>query len=540
MIQKLSELAPRRVFYYFEKICSIPHTSYNTKQLSDFLVEFANEHNLEYTKDENGNVLIVKPASAGYEAHPGVILQGHIDMVGAAASGISHDFQTEPIEIITDSPKPGFISANQTTLGADNGIAVAFLLAILEDNSLKHPRMEALFTVDEEVGLLGAKAFDVSLLTGKYFINLDSEEEGFFLTACAGGIRVDLCLDKPQVLYEGLNVELTIDGLKGGHSGSDIHLGRASANVLMGRLLKKIDETEDFYIQFLKGGVVDNAICPKCTAGLVISEKDFSKINEICISEMNNYNSEYSFSEEHIHIMLEKKEQGEYSVADDITKEKILCMLRTLPQGVISYDPLHPDNDPPKSNALRRDVEESPPQSNALWRDVEESPPQSVALRRDVAVSPPQSNALRRDVKVITSLNLGVLRYTEGHLKLGYSIRSSITSAKYELAERIEYLAEFMGGYYEESGDYPAWEYKPHSDLREKIDAVFSDMYNRKPVFTTIHAGLECGIFYSKNNDFDIISYGPNMFDVHTDKECLEIQSVERVYNFTIKLLANL
>ncbi len=474
-----------RVFYYFEKICGIPHISHNTKELSDFLIQFAKDMKLEYYSDGAGNVLISKQASEGYEEHEGVILQGHIDMVGAKASGSEHDFLTDPIEIIFDKPKKGYISAAGTTLGADNGIAVAYMLAILEDDSLKHPPIEALFTVDEEVGLLGAKAFDASRLKGKYLINLDSEEEGYFLTACAGGVRVDLCLDNEETDFEGLKISLCIDGLNGGHSGSDIHLGRASANILMGRLLAKLDETVDYYISNLHGGDVDNAICPKCTAEIVIDPSDYDNVVLACEKENKEYLLEYRNIDSNIYISVARMSEGTFGVANDFTREKILCMLRLLPYGVTAREADNPE-------------------------------------------------------LVITSLNPGVLRYSAGHFRLGYAVRSSISGAKKDIVDKIEFLTEYLGGYCEESGDYPAWEYKQESKLREVIESVYSDMFNTRPKFTSIHAGLECGLFFEGNPNLDIISYGPDMYDVHTCNENLCLDSAKRVYDFTIKLLENL
>ncbi len=277
----LENLEPKDVFYYFEEICNIPHVSYHTQQLGDYCVEFAKNHNLRCVKDDAGNVIIYKPATQGCEDRPAVIIQGHLDMVGAKEDGLEHDFITEPIKLDKAALSEGFVTAVGTTLGGDDGIAVAYALAILADNSLKHPALEVVFTVDEEVGLLGANALDLSLLSGKYLLNLDSEDEGSFLTGCAGGLRIDLKLPVNLTEYEGSELEITICNLLGGHSGAEIGTGRPSANVLMGRLLKSLDDCSDFYLISLEGGIVDNAIAPKCTARVACTTEVVQAIKNV-------------------------------------------------------------------------------------------------------------------------------------------------------------------------------------------------------------------------------------------------------------------
>lgn len=482
----LENLEPKDVFYYFEEICNIPHVSYHTQQLGDYCVEFAKKHNLRCVKDDAGNVIIYKPATQGYEDRPAVIIQGHLDMVGAKEDGLEHDFLTEPIKLDKTALSEGFVTAVGTTLGGDDGIAVAYALAILADNSLKHPALEVVFTVDEEVGLLGANALDLSLLSGKYLLNLDSEDEGSFLTGCAGGLRSDLKLPVNLTEYEGSELEITICNLLGGHSGAEIGTGRPSANVLMGRLLKSLDDCSDFYLISLEGGIVDNAIAPKCTARVACAPEDVQAVRTVCERVCADLRKEYAGIDDGITVLCEEKGNGVYSVADDIGREKILCLLRNLPYGVMSRSAL--------------------------------------------------------DINLVeTSLNLGVLRFEkengEGLLKAGYSIRSSAESAKRDLADRIGYLTEFLGGEYEESGDYPAWPRKAESKLCETAGGVYERMYGKKASFETIHAGLECGIFADKKPELDMISYGPRMKDIHTFDERLDIASVKRVYEFTIKLL---
>lgn len=481
----LNGLKPANVFGFFEDICNIPHVSHHTEKMTEFLMDFAEKRNLKAISDDAGNVVIYKAASKGYEDRPAVILQGHIDMVGAAEEGYNIDFVNEHIRLDPDTVRDGYVSAIGTTLGGDDGIAVAYALAILDDDSLDHPALEAVFTVDEEVGLLGANVFDTGVLSGKYMLNLDSEDEGIFLTGCAGGLRSDLTIETGMTDYEGTMFTLTICGLMGGHSGGKIGTGRASANILMGRLLKSIDDSVDFYIKSLWGGVVDNAICNKCTAEIVAACESEEAIKAICSRVKADLRNEYAGIDDGIDITVETAGMGTFHVADDIGREKILCLLRNLPYGVIA-------------------------------RNAE-------------------------DINFVeTSLNLGVLRFSDGNFTAGYSIRSSVESAKRDLADRIGYLTEFLGGSYEESGDYPAWPRKSNSELQIKVSEIYEDMYGRKPKFTTIHAGLECGIFAGSMPDIDIISYGPDMKDIHTFDEKLDIESVARVYDFTVRLLSEL
>ena len=482
MSRVLENLQPDRVFYYFEEICNIPHVSYHTEELSKYCEDFARKHNLECHRDKLGNVIINKPATEGYENVPAVILQGHIDMVGAKSPESNHDFLKDPIELVMDGD---WIKAKDTTLGADDGVAVAYALAILENKDLKHPRLQVVLTVDEEVGLGGAEGIDESLLDAGYMINLDSDDEGVFLTGSAGGLRADVSLPVNITEFEGTELKIVINNLIGGHSGVEIGTGRPSANVLMGRLLKAYDDVADYYIKDMAGGEVDNAICRECIAYIVTDKDDISAIEAVSEKLMSDLRTEYRGIDDNITISVQKVSEGAYSVADDFGKEKILCLLRNLPYGVITR------------NA-----------DNVNF--------------------------------VETSLNPGVLRFKDGTFKLGYSVRSSVTSAKRELADRIQFLTEYLGGSYEESGDYAAWTYVPESKLRDTIAKVYEEMYGNKPEFTTIHAGLECGIFSEKLPGIDIVSYGPESKDIHTYMERLSISSTKKAYEFTLKLLENI
>lgn len=467
---------------FFKEICRIPHVSFHTEDIRNYCEDFAVKHSLRYIKDDGENIVIFKAASAGYENHPAVILQGHLDMVGDKAPESSHDFLKDEIIIDKEQLNDGIITAVDTTLGGDDGIAVAYMLAILADDSLKHPAIEAVFTADEEVGLLGADKLDCSNLSGRYMINIDSEEEGIFLTGCAGGIRCDLELTLKQIKRRGLKIRLEISGLKGGHSGSEIGTQRPSANILMGRLLNELYEENDFGIYSIMGGVVDNAISCQCVADIVLDEEYFDNIFYNAKKTAGHIQNEYRIEENNIRITVTKQSIDEYPVTDNDSTKRLLFVLSQLMQGVIRRNPTNP-------------------------------------------------------VQVETSLNLGLISCMEGIFKGGYSIRSSYSTEKYHLVSKLKKLIEYAGGTIKLSGDYPAWLYRPDSELREKINRLYYSMYEKEPSFETIHAGLECGIIAEKMPQLDIISMGPDIYDIHTYKERMSLESCDRVYEFLVKLL---
>ena len=479
----MKNLKTEKVFYYFEEICRIPHISFHTEAIRDYVEQFAIEHHLRYVKDNNGNIVIYKPASNGYEEHKPVIIQGHLDMVGAKEENSTHDFLKDPIVIDEDELKKGIITAKGTTLGADDGIAIAYALAILDDDSLMHPSLEVVFTTNEEVGLLGATDFDCSLLRGKTLLNIDSEEEGIFLTGSAGGMRLDVNIPVNTCYVESDMVTITVSGLKGGHSGDKIGTGRPSANVLMGRVLGKISENSGIMVSSVSGGVVDNAISTKCIAKLVCGRPE--EIESICGIIQKELVQEYMGIEDNISVSVELSAKYSGNVIDDAGSRKLVMALRSMPQGVMMRNP-----------------------------DCHEM--------------------------VETSLNLGILNVDTDGIRMGYSIRSSIESAKYELAERIKYITEFLGGTVSTSGIYPAWTYNPVSNVRNIIGEVYKKQTGREPVMKTIHAGLECGIFYNRIPGLDIVSYGPDIYDIHTYDERMETESVKRVYELTVELLRRL
>lgn len=478
----LSGLKPEKVFGYFEELCKIPHGSGNTKEISDYLVAFAKERNLKVYQDEYNNVVIYKPASEGYEAAPVTILQGHCDMVAEKTPESSHDFEKDGLKLMIEGD---YITADQTTLGGDDGIAVAYMMAILDDDTLKHPALECVITTDEEIGLLGAKDLDASVLQGKYMINLDSEEEGYLWISCAGGQTgiSEIPLSFREV--EGEVLEVVIDGLVGGHSGAEIDKNRANANKLMGRFLYELGQKAMFTLAELEGGTKDNAITRKCKAVLVLEEEDRKTAEEFAASCQENLRKEYSGTDDNITVNMVSQGTKTISALDMMSKEKTVFFLMNIPYGIEKM-----------SGEIEGLVE--------------------------------------------TSNNIGVLRIEEGFLVSSCGIRSSVGSAKQFVSEKIQYLTEFLGGEYTVVGDYPAWEYKKDSALRELMADVYRDLFGKEANVKAIHAGLECGLFYDKIPGLDCVSFGPSMQDIHTTEEKLSISSTARMWEYLVKVLESI
>lgn len=475
----LEALQPEKVFYYFEELCKIPHGSGNTKAVSDYCAAFANEHGLSYIQDGQNNIILIKEASKGREADPGVVLQGHLDMVTVKADDVAFDFETEPLRLRIDGDE---IYAEGTSLGGDDGIAVAYALAILDSDEISHPRLEVILTVDEEIGMLGAAEIDLSMIKGKYMLNLDSEEEGILLTSCAGGLRSDLKLPVQYREETGMVYKVSIEGLKGGHSGAEIHKERANAILLAGRLLHALKEECSFSVVSMSGGEKDNAIARDFHVELVIGEAETEQF-EVCIRSMEQiFKEEYAASEDSISLTFLRDGVETKEVLTPVAQEKIIFLLMNIPNGV---------------------------------------------------------QHMSMDIKdlVETSLNAGILRLDEEWMELTVSVRSSVKTRKYELSKRLEYLVEFLGGEYSFFGDYPEWSYKRESPLRDCMVRVYQRMFGQKPEIQAIHAGLECGLLLEKCPDLDIVSIGPNMKDIHTPQERLSISSTKRVWEYVLEIL---
>lgn len=482
MSKILNNLKPSDVFSYFEDICDIPHGSRNTKEISDYCVAFAKEHHLDYIQDEYNNVIIRKAASKGYEDHDTVMIQGHLDMVNEKTADSLHDFDTEGLTLKIDGD---YVMADNTTLGGDDGIAIAYALAVLADDTLAHPAIEAVFTVDEEIGLLGATALDCSGLKAKYLLNVDSEEEGIFLSSCAGGITASLELPVEYEGIEGVSCNIIIDGLLGGHSGSEIDKGRANAHVLLGRMLYALNEEVPYAIVSIKGGGKDNAIASYVNMEILV-EKDYMEALEKILHTLNeNFLEEYKGTDDGIRITLIQNDEKQCDAIIGKSKMFITYLLMNIPNGIVK---------------------------------------------------------MSHDIKglVETSLNCGILELDDTKFRLGFAVRSSKASSKYALCDRLRFLVEFIGGEITFEGDYPGWKYEENSRLRQIMCQEYRKLYGKEAKVEAIHAGLECGIFADKMPGIDMISFGPDMKDIHTPKERLSVSSVARTWELIKAVLAAL
>lgn len=495
----LKDLQPLRVFYYFEEISRIPHGSGNVDAISDYLVAFAKNKGLEYKQDELKNVILKKPATAGYENEPTVILQGHMDMVTVKEADCPLDLKKDPLCLETDGE---WLWAKGTSLGGDDGIAVAYALAILESDSIAHPALEVIITVNEETGMDGATGIDLSELKGKRMLNLDSEEEGIFLVSCAGGVRqkCDLTFKMAdQTELQNLKrVEITLSGLLGGHSGEEIDKQRGNAIQLFGRMLWQVASKYDICLATAKGGVADNAIPNSLSALFFVKEADLDAVEVILQHTLTEIKTEYGSRDPG--IKLEVKTENATGVATEET-------------NILKYK---------GGNALQAITEEETKRLVAFL----------CSLPFGVQAMSTQINGL-----VETSLNPGILEFADGKLSVHISLRSSVEAAKEALIERVGALVHLAGGTCTLSGNYPGWQYREDSPLREKMIRIYKKMYGTEPKVEAIHAGLECGILADKISNLDCVSIGPDMRDIHTTKERLSISSTARVWDFVLKML---
>ena len=478
----LENCEPKRVFHYFEEICKIPHGSGNTKQISDYLVQFAKDHGLKYIQDEMNNVVIYKPGTAGYENAPTVIVQGHMDMVCEKRPDVDHDFTKDGLNL---SVEGDYVSANGTTLGGDDGIAVAYGLALLESDTIAHPPLEVFITVDEEIGLLGAVGFDCSVLKGRRFINLDSEAEGSLWISCAGGLSGISHIPVTRLEAKGEKLTVKISGLMGGHSGAEIDKNRANANSLLGKFLHGLDAEAGYELISVQGGQKDNAITRESIAELLTVKENVEAVKEYAASMQTAWREEYTGTDEGITVTVTEEGEQDVKVLHPTSKEKVVFFLVNVPYGVQKM-----------SGTIKGLVE--------------------------------------------TSTNIGILKTSENEVLGSSSIRSSVETARDALSDKIEYLTEFLGGEYERQGVYPAWEYRKDSPLRDKMVEVYEEMYGQKPNVVAIHAGLECGLFYKKMEGLDCVSLGPDMKDIHTSEEVLSVSSTERVWKYLVRVLGAL
>lgn len=481
---KVSELNPREVFFYFEQLSSIPHGSGNTKQISDYCVKFAAEHGLSCYRDEIGNVIIYAKGTTDCRTEEPVILQAHLDMVCDKNNHCTTNMDQEGLSLRTDG---NYVWADDTTLGGDDGIAVAYILALLASDTIPHPPIEALFTVDEEIGMLGARALDASRLYSRRLINMDSETEGVLTVSCAGGVRA-LC-EIPLHFIEGHAPEMTsyklsVGGLKGGHSGIDINKHRSNAFKILGRLLEYVSRHCSVTIADVKGGGKENAIPKYAEAILCVSKREVPLLQEAFAAFYEIVKKELVHTEPDIILDAAPVMTNSRATDPDSTKKLIFALMQ-VPDGVQTMSPDIPN-------------------------------------------------------MVQTSLNLGSILIQEETLYMRFLIRSNAASGKQTVIQKLHSFIDYIGGKIIFQSDYPAWEYKMVSPLREQMTETYREIYADEPVITSIHAGLECGILAGKIENLDMISFGPNLENVHTPNERMDVASVERVWRYLKKVLENL
>lgn len=472
----LAQLEPQSVFRFFEQMCAIPHGSGNTKAVSDWCANFARARSLEYHQDADNNIIIIKEATSGYEQAEPIILQGHLDMVCEKEPGCTKDMEKEGLDLEVGGD---WVRAKGTTLGGDDGIAVAMALAVLDADDIAHPRVEAVFTTDEETGLLGAASIDVSPLKGHRMINMDSEAEGIFTVSCAGGNTTTCTLPLHRESFSGCALRITVGGLTGGHSGAEIDKGRANANMLMGRVLQAASARTELRIVSVSGGLKNNAIPVESVARVVVADEAAARD---ALAEMNDaLRSEYHLPDPNLFVTVQAEEAPQPAMDAEAT-DKVICMLTCLPNGI---------------------------------------------------------QAMSADIPglVQTSLNLGILTTTAEELCAVFSLRSSIDSQKEMLKRRMACLMAQLGGRVEFEGEYTGWQYQEHSPLRELMAEVFTEQYGKAPKIEAIHAGLECGLFAGKMPGLDCVSIGPDLLEIHTPRERMSISSVQRVWKFLLEVL---
>lgn len=476
----LKDLEPKSVFYFFEEICKIPHGSGNVGAISDYLADFAKKRGLSCIQDGAKNIMISKEATAGYEKQEGIILQGHMDMVAVKKEEYAIDMKKDGLKLCVEGDD---VYAEGTSLGGDDGIAVAYALAILDDDSIPHPHLDVILTVDEETGMDGAKAIDLSSVKGTRLLNLDSEEEGIFLAGCAGGASVKHHFPVEREEKTGTLYRCRVCGLQGGHSGAEIDKERGNAIVLTGRLLYELLQKAEIGVCGLEGGLADNAIPREAKLEFLVKPEEEEKTEELIAAFEKVLQKELSVKDPGVRIETEKTKGATALCLTEGSAGKVGMALTAMPNGV-------------------------------------------QAMSADIAGL------------VQTSLNHGIVKLEEGEAWLVTSLRSSVSSEKEALLRKVCAVTKLAGGRAEVYGEYPGWEYRKQSPFRELCIRIYEEMYGKKPEVQVIHAGLECGLLLEKKPELDCISMGPDIRDIHTTEERLSISSVQRVWEYLLKVLA--
>lgn len=478
----LENLEPKEVFYYFEELTKIPRGTYNTKAVSDYCVNFAKELGLEYIQDQANNVIIKKAGTKGYEESEPVIIQGHLDMVCEKIQSSTHDFMKDPLDVYEED---GFVQARGTTLGGDDGIAIAYAMTILASNDLEHPPIEAVFTVDEEEGMGGANAIDLSVLKGCMLLNLDSDVEGTIVAGCEGGCENVIRIPVEREEKEGTVLTISIDGLRGGHSGLEIHEQHGNANKLMGRLLMTLAaEKVEFSLIKIDGGSKPNVITSFGESKIVLCPSEVEKAKEVLQEYTDVLKAEFGQDEPDLSIVVSEEPEQKVCAMTKESKKKVIFLVTATPDGVQCFS---------------------------------------------------------RNIKglVETSLNLGIVNTEEEQITAVYRVRSAVKSKKENMKKVLAMWAEYLNGTFSVEGEYPAWAYKIDSKIRPIVVNTYKELFGVEPKVTTIHAGLECGLFAGKLEDLDCVSLGPEMLSIHSPNEKLSVASTQRTWELIKAILKN-
>lgn len=477
----VSKLAPQEVFRYFKEISDVPRSSSHNEKISAYLVNFAKEHELEYYQDESGNVIIWKDGTPGYENSDMVMIQGHMDIVAEKTEDSTHDFQNDPLELIVDGDT---LTANKTTLGADDGAAIAMGLALLDSTDIPHPPLEFIATVDEEIGMLGAYALDGSKIRSRKVINIDSEEEGIITVGCAGAVDIFTSFPADKKLVNGVKYKYVVDGLLAGHSGLDIHQERANAGQIVARLFLDAREKAELNIVSINGGRATNVILGKVEGEVIVAASDVKAFEEIIATSTEEIKAEYRSSDSGITVSIEAVGEASEEAVDTVCQDNFFKFLVACPTGAEHY---------------------------------------SVELKGLVE----------------TSHSIGVVKLEDGRLITKSMSRSSVNSRNRLLARKIGIIAEALGAEVEHGSSYGAWEFNNKSDLLDVCINAYKEQYGEEPVVSAMHAGIECGIWAEKVGKVDAVSIGPDMTGVHSVNEELSIPSTERTWQYLKLILSH-
>lgn len=477
----VSKLAPQEVFRYFKEISDVPRSSSHNEKISAYLVNFAKEHELEYYQDESGNVIIWKDGTPGYENSDMVMIQGHMDIVAEKTEDSTHDFQNDPLELVIDGD---FLTANKTTLGADDGAAIAMGLALLDSTDIPHPPLEFIATVDEEIGMLGAYALDGSKIRSRKVINIDSEEEGIITVGCAGAVDIFTSFPADKKLVNGVKYKYVVDGLLAGHSGLDIHQERANAGQIVARLFLDAREKAELNIVSINGGRATNVILGKVDGEVIVATSDVKAFEESIAASTEEIKAEYRTSDPGITVSIEAVGEASEEAVDTVCQDNFFKFIVACPTGAEHY---------------------------------------SVELKGLVE----------------TSHSIGVVKLEDGRLITKSMSRSSVNSRNRLLARKIGIIAEALGAEVEHGSSYGAWEFNNKSDLLDVCINAYKEQYGEEPVVSAMHAGIECGIWAEKVGKVDAVSIGPDMTGVHSVNEELSIPSTERTWQYLKLILSH-